>query len=116
MMILIAGPYRSGMNDDPEKVTANVHVMESFTPPIFQKGHIPIQGERLVLPLVSLAGSKQFVDETFNKIFHLIAERLPEKCDAVLRVGGPSEGADQMISIARQPGLKVFFALEGIPD
>jgi hypothetical protein len=29
MMILIAGPYRSGTNDDPAKIAANVHTMES---------------------------------------------------------------------------------------
>lgn len=26
LMILIAGPYRSGTNDDPEKLTSNVTV------------------------------------------------------------------------------------------
>ena len=28
MMILIAGPYRSGTGDDPEKMAANVRLME----------------------------------------------------------------------------------------
>lgn len=27
MMILIAGPYRSGTNDDPKLIAANVHAM-----------------------------------------------------------------------------------------
>jgi uncharacterized protein (DUF433 family) len=34
MMILIAGPYRSGTGDDPEKISANVELMESFALPI----------------------------------------------------------------------------------
>jgi hypothetical protein len=42
MMILIAAPYRSGTNDDPEKIQANVHFMETFALPIFRKGHIPL--------------------------------------------------------------------------
>jgi len=41
---------------------------------------------------------------------------LLEKCDALLRAGGASEGADQMINVARRLGLKVFFPLEDIPD
>ena len=115
MMILIAGPYRSGTNDDPEKIEANVHVMESFAIPIFKKGHIPILGEWLALPLVKLAGSKQIGDEPFNEIFHPIAEMLLDKCDAVLRVGGPSQGADMMVEVGRKKGLNIYYSLEEIP-
>src|SRR5258706_3461356 len=115
MMILIAGPYRSGTNDDAEKIAENVHAMESYALPIFKKGHIPILGEWLALPLVKLAGSQKIGDEAFNEIFHPIAERLLEKCDAVLRVGGASQGADQMVKVARQLGLQVFTKLEEIP-
>jgi len=115
MMILIAGPYRSGTNDDPEKIETNVRVMESFAIPIFNKGHIPMLGEWLALPLVKLAGSKQIGDESFNTIFHPVAERLLDKCDAVLRVGGPSQGADLMVEVAKKKGLKVYYELEEIP-
>jgi hypothetical protein len=115
MMILIAGPYRSGTNDDPEKIEANVHVMESFAIPIFKKGHIPMLGEWLALPLVRLAGSKQIGDEPFNEIFHPIAEMLLDKCEAVLRVGGPSQGADMMVEVGRKKGLKIYYDLEEIP-
>jgi hypothetical protein len=115
MMILIAGPYRSGTGDDPEKIAANIRFMESFAVPIFRLGHIPLLGEWLALPLVHLAGSEHIGDDAFNEIFHLIAERLLEKCDAVLRVGGESKGADQMVEISRQNGLKIFTKLEQIP-
>lgn len=116
MMILIAGPYRSGTNDDPQKIEANVSVMESFAIPIFKKGHIPMLGEWLALPLVRLAGSKQIGDEPFNEIFHPIAEMLLDKCDAVLRVGGASQGADLMVDVARKKGLKVYYELDEIPS
>jgi hypothetical protein len=56
MMILIAGPYRSGTNDDPSLIKKNVELMESYALPIFSAGHIPILGEWLALPLVNLAG------------------------------------------------------------
>jgi hypothetical protein len=116
MMILIAGPYRSGTGDDPEKMAANVHYMESFALPIFRLGHIPVLGEWFALPLLDLAGSKQVGDEAYAEIFHPIAERLLEKCDAVLRVGGPSAGADLMIEVARRNGLQIYTTLEQIPS
>jgi len=115
MMIFIAGPYRSGTNDDPDRIAANVHAMESYALPIFEKGHIPMLGEWLALPLVKLAGSKMIGDEPFDKIFHPIAERLLDKCDAVLRVGGASQGADLMVEVARKKGLQVYKNLEEIP-
>ena len=115
LMILIAGPYRSGTNDDPEKIQANVHLMESFALPIFRKGHIPVLGEWFALPLVSLAGSKKIGDEAFNEIFHPIAELLLEKCDAVLRVGGASSGADLMVKTAQSLGLQAFYSIDEIP-
>jgi hypothetical protein len=116
MMILIAGPYRSGTNDDPEKIATNVHLMESYALPIFRMGHIPLLGEWFALPLVHLAGSREIGDEPFNEIFHPIAERLLEKCEAVLRVGGASQGADLMIEVARKGGLHVYFSLGEIPQ
>jgi hypothetical protein len=114
MMILIAGPYRSGTDDDPALMQKNVEEMESFALPIFRAGHIPILGEWLALPLVELAGSTKIGDNAFNEIFHPIAVRLLEKCDAVLRVGGPSAGADEMVRVGRSLGLKIYSKLAEI--
>jgi len=116
MMILIAGPYRSGTNDDPVLIQENVEAMESHALPIFRAGHIPILGEWLALPLVHLAGSNKIGDEAFTEVFHPIATRLLDKCDAVLRVGGPSAGADEMVRIGRQLGLKIYTRAEEIPN
>jgi len=115
MMILIAGPYRSGTNDDPALIRKNVEEMESHALPIFRAGHIPILGEWLALPLVALAGSKNIGDQAFNEVFHPIAVRLLEKCDAVLRVGGPSTGADEMVRVGRSLGLKIYNSLKEAP-
>ena len=115
MMILIAGPYRSGTEDDPQKIDANVRLMESYALPIFRLGHIPVLGEWIALPLVYLAGSQQIGDEAFNEIFHPIAERLLEKCDAILRVGGASQGADRMVEVGHKNGLQIYTNLEEIP-
>ncbi len=116
MMILIAGPYRSGTNDDAASINKNVEAMESYALPIFRAGHIPVLGEWLALPLVNLAGSKGIGDEAFQEVFHPIAIRLLKKCDAVLRVGGPSAGADEMVRIGRSLGLKIYASLAEIPE
>lgn len=115
LMILVAGPYRSGTGDDPDKLAANVRAMEAFALPILRAGHIPIVGEWLALPLVSLAGSQRVGDAVFDEIFHPIAERLLTRCDAVLRMGGPSQGADLMVNTAKDRGLDVYYALQDVP-
>lgn len=114
-MILIAGPYRSGTNDNPELMADNVRFMETFALPIFRAGHVPMIGEWLALPLVHLAGSERVGDAAFNEIFHPIAIRVLEKCDAVLRVGGASAGADEMVRIGRELGLEIYSAVDEIP-
>lgn len=116
MLILVAGPYRSGTNDNPVLIENNVREMESYALPIFRAGHIPILGEWLALPLVRLGGSIHIGDEVFNEVFHPIAIRLLEKCDAVLRVGGPSAGADEMVRAGRSLGLAIYNTLAEIPN
>ena len=115
LMILVAGPYRSGTGDDPARMAANVRAMEAYALPLFRAGHIPVVGEWLALPLVALTGSRRVGDEGFNEVFHPIAERLLARCDGVLRVGGASQGADLMVEVARKSGLRVFHALREVP-
>lgn len=115
MMILIAGPYRSGTNDDQSLIERNVQEMQSYALPIFRAGHIPVLGEWLALPLAELAGSRGIGDKAFDEIFHPVAVRLLEKCDGVLRVGGPSAGADEMVRVGRTLGLRIYGALAEIP-
>ncbi|MFI6595866.1 hypothetical protein ACIBHX_06440 [Nonomuraea sp. NPDC050536] len=114
-MILVAGPYRSGTGDDPAKLAANVHAMNAAALELFHAGHLPVTGEALALPLIELAGSSRVGDGPFDRIFHPIAERLLERCDAVLRIGGPSAGADAMVEQARAQGKGVFTELADIP-
>ena len=38
LIILIAGPYRSGTNDDPALIARNLDRLESFALPIYQRG------------------------------------------------------------------------------
>jgi hypothetical protein len=95
---------------------ANVQAMEEFALPVFRAGHIPMVGEWLALPLVKLAGSTRVGDAAFDEVFHPIAERLVIRCDAVLRIGGASAGADEMVRLAESRGLPIYYRLEDIPS
>ena len=105
MMILVAGPYRSGTNDDPKLIAANVKAMTDAALEIYEIGHLPVMGEWFALPLIEAAGSKKIGDDIFNKIFHPVAVQLIDHCDAVLRIGGPSAGADEMVTLDSLPGV-----------
>jgi hypothetical protein len=82
---------------------------------VFRAGHLPITGEALALPLIELAGSRAVGDAVFDEIFHPIARRLLDRCDAVLRIGGASAGADEMVAIARAQGKPVVSAPDELP-
>ncbi|SDI88439.1 DUF4406 domain-containing protein [Chryseobacterium jejuense] len=115
MLILIAGPYRSGTNDDAELIQQNLDNLEAAALPIFRKGHIPIIGEWVALPLMKLAGCKQIGDEVWEEIQYPAAHRILEKCDAILRIEGASKGADEDVRIAREKGLIIYYNIEDIP-
>jgi hypothetical protein len=83
---------------------------------IYDVGHLPVLGEWFALPLIETAGSKVIGDEIFNNIFHPVAIRLLDFCGAVLRVGGESKGADEMVRIAREKGKLIFYDLSEIPE
>ncbi|GAB2567059.1 DUF4406 domain-containing protein [Spirosoma areae] len=115
MLILIAGPYRSGTNDDPALIAQNMHRMDEAAFAVYQLGHTPICGEWIALPLIQTAGSGQLGDAVFNEIFHPVAVRLIDHCHGVLRVGGPSAGADEMMRQAELKGKQTFWALNELP-
>ena len=114
LFILVAGPYRSNTGDDPAKIDQNLETMTRAALEVFRLGHLPVLGESLALPLIRQAGSRQIGDGAFDEIFHPISRMLAERVDAVLRVGGPSKGADEMVEIARRNGKLAFADLTEI--
>lgn len=114
-MILVAGPYRSGTNDDTQLIAANVKQMTDTALLLYRMGHLPVLGEWYALPLIEAAGSQKTGDDIFNEIFHPVAIRLISHCDAVLRIGGASAGADEMVRIGREKGKIIFQRLQDIP-
>lgn len=115
MLILIAGPYRSGTNDDPELMRQNLSRLEAAALPLFRMGHIPMIGEWVALPLLRLAGSVQPGDAPYEEILYPVAHRLLWKCDAVLRLEGASKGADEDVRLAKERGVAVYYKIEDVP-
>ena len=116
LIILIAGPYRSGTNDDPALIQRNLDRLESVALPIFEAGHIPMIGEWVALPIMKQAGSKSLADSVAAKYLYPVASRLIERCDAVFRMEGNSRGADEDVRLARERGLPVYTRIEEIPS
>lgn len=116
LMILVAGPYRSGTNDNSELIEKNVKAMTDTALDIYKMGHMPVLGEWFALPLIKAAGSQSIGDDIFNEIFHPLAVDLIDHRDAVLRIGGASSGADEMVNTGLKKGKIIFYSREQIPS
>ncbi|MGY1654166.1 DUF4406 domain-containing protein [Geodermatophilus sp. SYSU D01119] len=115
LMILVAGPYRGGTGDDPEKIAANHRAIQLACLELFRAGHLAVNGEDLALPLAELAGSTRVGDAAFDEVFHPMGRRLVARCDAVLRLPGTSAGADEMVELARAHGAAVYTSVGEVP-
>ena len=115
LLILIAGPYRSGTGNNPKLIEKNLERLESYSLPIYKAGHIPLIGEWVALPIVRQTGSKSLGDAVSEQFLYPVADRLLQRCDAVLRIEGESKGADEDVRLASERGLPVYFRVEDIP-
>ncbi|GAA1830678.1 hypothetical protein GCM10009750_13190 [Agromyces salentinus] len=115
MMILIAGPYASGTNGDPALMQRNLERLEEAAWPLFEAGHVPMIGEWVALPVLRSAGADGPTDPLAEQVMYPTAERLLQRCDAVLRLPGDSRGADQDVAIARSRDLPVYYSLDEVP-
>ena len=114
-LILIAGPYQSGTGGDPAAMAANLRRLEEVAWPIFERGHVPMIGEWVALPVLSSAGADGPLDPLAEQVMYPTAERLLQHCDGVLRLPGESTGADQDVAIARERGIPVWHRVEDVP-
>jgi len=114
-MILIAGPYASGTNGDVALMQQNLNRLEEAAWPLFKAGHLPMIGEWVALPVLQSAGASGPTDALAEQIMYPTAERLLQRCDAVLRLPGESKGADQDVAIAKSRNLPVYYSLADVP-
>lgn len=112
MLILIAGPYRSGTDGYPDRIEANLRRLEAASAPLYRLGHVPMIGEWVALPTIRELGATA---DGEPDVMYETASRLLAHCDAVLRLPGASAGADEDVRIARAAGLPVYTDIGQVP-
>lgn len=108
MWIMVSGPYSHDAKTAAER-EANLRELNKIALEVFGKGHLPLIGVNLALPMTLLAPDR------YTELMMPISLALAERCDAVLRVGGESFGADQEVQLFEQAGKPVFRSLDEIP-
>jgi Domain of unknown function (DUF1937) len=109
MWIMVAGPYTAGAADAEARAN-NLRALNRAAVAVFRMGHVPIIGVNLALPLIEVAGR-----ESFDEIMMPLSLAAAERCDAVLRVGGASKGADEEVERFTSKGKPVYRRLEDVP-
>jgi hypothetical protein len=115
MTILVAGPYRSGTGGDLTLIELNLRRLEQAALAIYRRGHVPMIGEWLALPLAKAAGSARLGDAISEEFLYPASRRLLSRCDAVLRIGGESNGADEDVRVAQGLGLRIYRDIADVP-
>jgi hypothetical protein len=115
MTILVAGPYRSGTGGDLTLIELNLRRLEQAALAIYRRGHVPMIGEWLALPLAKAAGSARLGDAISEEFLYPASRRLLSRCAAVLRIGGESNGADEDVRVAQGLGLRVYRDIADVP-
>jgi hypothetical protein len=106
---MVAGPYAAGARSEAERAE-NLRALNRAAYEVFRRGHVPIIGVNLALPIIEAAGA-----ETYDQIMTPLSLAAAERCDAVLRIGGPSSGADQEVERIRARGGAVYRSVEELP-
>ena len=107
---MIAGPYRTGAKSEADR-EANLLALNRAAYQVFRKGHVPVIGVNLALPVIQAAGSR-----AYDAIMMPLSLALAERCDAILRLEGWSPGADEEVERVRARGGRVYQSVEEIPE
>lgn len=105
---MIAGPYLSGVADAQQRAE-NLAALNRAALAVFEKGHLPVIGVNMALPVIAEAGADRYA-----ALMMPISLALAERCDAILRIGGPSPGADAEMARMAAAGKPVYRRLEEI--
>lgn len=100
MWIMVAGPYTAGGADAATRAE-RLAEMNRAALAVFRLGHVPVIGVNMALPVIAAAEG-----DAFEEVMMPLSLALAERCDAVLRIGGPSAGADAELArfaAARKP-------------
>ena len=107
--IMVSGPYTAGSTDAASRA-ANLRALNRAALALLRMGHVPVIGVNLALPIIEAAGV-----EAFGEIMMPLSLAMAERCDACLRIGGPSKGADDEVARFQARGKPVYLRLEDVP-
>ncbi len=108
MWIMVAGPYSSGGASEEQRVK-NLQALNDVALCVFEKGHVPVIGVNLALPIIATA------EDRYEEIMMPLCLALADRCDACIRIEGVSRGADQEVERFRAAGKPVYFDLNDLP-
>jgi len=111
MWIMIAGPYKSGA-PTAEAQAANLRKLNEAAVALHRAGHLPVIGVNMALPMIEAAGG---TTAAYEELMAPVSLALAERCDACLRIGGPSQGADDEVRRFEAAGKAVYRALADVP-
>ena len=109
MWIMVAGPYTSGGADAATRAK-RLAEMNRAALALFRLGHVQVIGVNMALPVIAAAEG-----DAFEEVMMPLSLALAERCDAVLRIGGASAGADAELARFAAAGKPVFHALAEVP-
>lgn len=108
MWIMVAGPYRGGARTEAER-QANLDALNRAAYEVFARGHVPVIGVNMALPIIRVKG-----DDRFDEIMMPVSLALADRCDACLRIGGASKGADEEVERFKAAGKPVYRHIDEI--
>ena len=111
MWIMVSGPYTAG-NAGPKRRAKNLMAMNDAALELFRAGHQPIIGVNMALPIIEAAGGGE---DAYDEIMMPLSLDLADRCDACLRVGGPSTGADDEMKRFKASGRPVYRNVDEVP-
>jgi hypothetical protein len=112
LVVLVASPFLWQPGQEPAPVARDAGALGEIASRLLEAGHVAITGEMLALPIMAACSrGGASVDEILNAVLARIARR----CDACLRVGGPSRAADEAARMIADLGLPVFRRVEDVP-
>ncbi len=110
MWVMVAGPYTAGAVDEAGR-RENLAALNRAALQVLAKGHLPVIGVNLALPMIAAAGP-----ESFDRIMMPVSLALAERCDACLRIGGPSTGAAAEAELFQAAGKPVYRSIDELPE
>ena len=110
LIIMVAGPYTNGGADAAQR-DKNLRALNEAALAVWERGHVPLIGVNAVKPIIEVAG-----EHRYKEMMMPICLAMAERCDAVLRVGGRSQGADDEVARVVAFGGQVFQRIEDIPQ